>query len=209
METTEYNGYTIEIEQDPDPMNPRTEFDNVTKMACFHKRYILGDKDHCGFDDRDFSNWDEMERGIFARENVAVIRPLYMYDHSGITIKTTPFSCPWDSGQIGFVWITKETALKDFGIRRLTKKNIDRLAMALYADVETYDNYLTGEVYGYKVLDPDGEEVDSCWGFFGGDSPYMMEEAKGAVDAEIAHRIKMAKPENNKDQLTLGLEGVV
>ena len=27
--------------------------------------------------------------------------PLYLYDHSGITMNTTGFSCPWDSGQVG------------------------------------------------------------------------------------------------------------
>ena len=27
-----------------------------------------------------------------------VILPLYLYDHSGITMNTTGFSCPWDSG---------------------------------------------------------------------------------------------------------------
>ena len=29
-----------------------------------------------------------------------VILPLYLYDHSGITMNTCGFSCPWDSGQV-------------------------------------------------------------------------------------------------------------
>ena len=37
-----YKGCTIEIEQDPDPMNPRTEYDNLGTMICCHKRYNLG-----------------------------------------------------------------------------------------------------------------------------------------------------------------------
>mgnify|MGYP003341339394 FL=1 len=36
--------YELEIEQDDNGYNPRTEWDNVTTMLCFHKRYNLGDK---------------------------------------------------------------------------------------------------------------------------------------------------------------------
>ena len=30
-----------------------------------------------------------------------VFLPLYLFDHSGITMNTSGFSCPWDSGQVG------------------------------------------------------------------------------------------------------------
>ena len=33
-----------------------------------------------------------------------VILPLYLYDHSGITMNTCGFSCPWDSGQVGWIY---------------------------------------------------------------------------------------------------------
>jgi hypothetical protein len=33
-----------------------------------------------------------------------VILPLYLYDHGGITISCSPFSCPWDSGQVGWIY---------------------------------------------------------------------------------------------------------
>ena len=36
--------------------------------------------------------------------------PLYLYDHSGITMNTTGFSCPWDSGQVGWIYAFKEDA---------------------------------------------------------------------------------------------------
>ena len=44
----------------------------------------------------------------------------------------------------------------------------------LKADVETYDQFLTGEVYGYQTFEMDDdlgwvEGDDSCWGFFGND----------------------------------------
>ena len=35
---------TLRIVQDIDPQNPRTEWDNLGKMFCWHSRYDLGDK---------------------------------------------------------------------------------------------------------------------------------------------------------------------
>jgi len=34
------------VVRDDDPLNPRTHFDNVGHMACWHRKYGLGDKDH-------------------------------------------------------------------------------------------------------------------------------------------------------------------
>ena len=57
--------------------------------------------------------------------------PLYLYDHSGITMNTTGFSCPWDSGQVGWIYASKEDALREFGGKTFTaatrKKAEDRM----------------------------------------------------------------------------------
>jgi len=95
-----------------------------------------------------------------------LILPIYLYDHSGITISVGPFACPWDSGQAGWIICDNETIDKDFnGDRDLAEK-------ALRAEVKLYDDYLTGNVYGFIVEEWDGEtweHVDSCFGFFGDD----------------------------------------
>jgi hypothetical protein len=41
-------------------------------------------------------------------EDKVCIKDLYLYDHSGITISTSPFSCGWDSGQVGFIYLTRQ-----------------------------------------------------------------------------------------------------
>jgi hypothetical protein len=104
-----------------------------------------------------------------------VILPLYLYDHSGITMSVGSFGCPWDSGQVGWIVCDPETIEKEFnGDRDLAEK-------CLIAEVATYDDYLTGNVYGFIVeerelledWDQDDDEgwehVDSCWGFYGYD----------------------------------------
>ena len=189
--------YLIEIYPEDSPSSPR-EWDNLGTMVCFHRRYTLGDKHDYSF--RDYNSWDEMEKAIIKNENVGVILPLYLYDHSGITMNTTGFSCGWDSGQVGFIYISKEKILKEYGGKIVTKKLKERVEGYLKSEVNTYDQYLTGDVYGYKVFKLETcdkgcehrEEIDSCWGYYGEDS--CMEEAEGIVKWHI---------ENEKTETTV------
>lgn len=162
--------YELEIKQDNSPDNPRTEWDNVTTMICFHRRYDLGDEHD--YKSSDFEGWDEMKQQIETDYNVLMIKPLYMYDHSGITISTSPFGCQWDSGQIGWVFIEEKQWIQMMG--EDMDRSEDRLDRIIEGDVKTYDKYITGEVYGYEIYEVEtcdkGHEhkilVESCWGFY-------------------------------------------
>lgn len=111
-----------------------------------------------------------------------LILPLYLYDHSGITMSTGRFSDPWDSGQVGWIYCTKKKAVEEFGKKVLTKAVREKALKYLESEVETYDQYLTGDVYGYVIENSDGDDVDSCWGFFGLD--YRKKEAIDNVPDE-------------------------
>ena len=106
-------GKTLKIYTDDDPLNPRTDYDNFGRMVCFHKRYSLGDLH--GIDHTEFSSWDEMKDHLVMEKEAKVILPIYMYDHSGLTIRTHPFSDNWDSGQIGFIYASRGDILKNWG----------------------------------------------------------------------------------------------
>ena len=95
--------------------------------------------------------------------------PVYLYRHSGDTVSTKPFSCPWDSMQLGYMFYTKEQIRENYGRKRVTQKLEDKVRKNLEANVQLLDDYVRGEVYGFKVIDEEGEEVDSCWGFYGQD----------------------------------------
>ena len=164
------NGKTLKIFTDEYPMDPRGN-DNLTKMVCFHKRYNLGDT-QTDYRQEAFESWDELKEEIIEKEKPLVIKPLYMYNHSGITISTEPFSCRWDSGQIGWVYITNKT----IDVCGTIIKNDEtfaqykeRLGEYLEDEVETYDQYLRGDVYLFELTDENGDEIDSCGGFFGDD----------------------------------------
>lgn len=217
IETYYYRGYSIGIYQDIDPLNPR-EFDSLGTMACFHTGYSLGDEETPDY----YSDWladmaDSIEDLPATIEDMVVngapvqelgkvllplirkhffILPLFLYDHSGLWMSTSnrswPFNCPWDSGQVGWIYVSRKRVREQYGIKRISKKLQDKVLDRLVGEVRTYSQYLSGDIYGYIVWDDDGEEVDSCWGYYGSDihSNGLMWTAKAAIDADIEDRIK-------------------
>lgn len=163
----------LKIEQQDNPESPR-EWDNLGTMACFHGRYTLGDKD-IPFHTDDFGGWDEMREHLEKALEAVVILPLYLYDHSGITMNTTGFSCRWDSGQVGFIYVTKDKIKEEYG--EVSEEAIQKATQVLEGEVKTYDQYLTGDIYGFRLVKKSTcdhghdheEEIDSCWGFYGSD----------------------------------------
>lgn len=110
----------------------------------------------------------------------------------------------WDSGCVGWIVALKKTVMQEtvefvldkageririehkhegapptwsYLTRALTDKTWRTRAVEIMRDdVELYDKFLTGDVYGYTLYEADPgndgakwDEVDSCWGFFGSD----------------------------------------
>lgn len=95
-----------------------------------------------------------------------VILPLYLLDHSGLSISTSDFCNKWDSGQVGWIYMTSKDVIREFG--EINDYTIVKAKHLLESEVELYDYYLRGEVYGYQLYDLNEEdEIDSCWGFVG------------------------------------------
>jgi hypothetical protein len=191
VETYEINGYTVKLTADPEPLNPRKEYENVCVMCCEHRRYDLGDGgmdlliDRLQEDPRwglreleglpmpDTDNYADMI--ALAEKWGYTCLPLYLYDHSGITIRTTPFSCPWDSGQVGWAFLSPR-AKASAGLTE------DQAVELIKAEVKVYDKYLAGDVWGVLVLDKDGNEVESCYGILGEED--AREVAKDMIPAD-------------------------
>jgi len=177
LESIEYNGYTINIIPDELAPNPRTEFDHLGTIVCGHSRYELGD---IQINDSSFDR-EKFEKDVKNGKIIAL--DVYLYDHSGITINTTGFSCPWDSGQIGYIFVDKKKVREEYLWKRITKAREELIREYLRNEVKEYDNFLTGSIYGYRVIKGD-EDIDSCWGFSGTDNEKsgLLSEAKSAID---------------------------
>ena len=159
--------YKLEIFDDLNPCSPR-EFDNLGTMVCFHRRYNL--EDETELKSSDFSSWEELENYLYKEEDALIAIPVYMYDHSGLWINTTGFSCPWDSGQIGYIYISKEKVRSEYSCKRISKKLKEMIREMLCSEVDLYNDYLCGNVYGFTLTDKENaEEIDSSCGFYGTD----------------------------------------
>lgn len=135
--------------------NPRDNF-NLGTMIFFHQRYSLGDTHNINASD--YVSFIDMQiSGL--KKKYRVIVPVYMYEHSGIAFSTSPFSCPWDSGQIGFMVVSAEKIRENFNIKRITKKYIDSTLEILNAELIDYSLYINGTPE-YSVEDEDGNIVD-------------------------------------------------
>lgn len=164
------NDHILEIFQDTWAESPRS-WDNQGTMAIFHKRYNFGDE--IDFTSYDFENWTEMENYIKNNLKAVVCLPIFMYDHSGITIQTESFACPWDSGQVGFIYVTEDKVKEEYNKTNITEDIIEIVIKNLKNEVEIMNQYLMGEVYGFHILKKElGKEnitIESCSGFYGDD----------------------------------------
>lgn len=139
--------FIVRVTYDEHPDNPR-EIGSFSKMVCFHKRYRIGDEHD--YRSENYEGWIDLKDGIMESEDVHTILPVYMYDHSGITISTSPFSCRFDSGQVGWIYMTKKMA-KKYGFAD------EKVTDYLISEVEAYDRYLRGAYYAFRI-----EHITTC-----------------------------------------------
>lgn len=186
IETIEHKGHTIEIFNDDMGISPRDN-DNMCIIHIAHRNFSFGDEHYT-----DGESVKAAEREAKAKGDIVL--PLYMYNHSGVTIALTPFSCRWDSGQVGFVQVKKSEIIANWGKKNWTKKLRLKALEVAKGEVKELDSFINGEVYLYSIDDYD----ESCGGFIG-DIKYCIDEAKSAVDSLVEH----AEKEKEKSQLSL------
>lgn len=182
----------VKVVQDTDAQSPR-EWDNLGVMACWHRRYDLGDV-------QPKESPDE-----WLAENApegSIVLPLYLYDHSGLRMSTGSFADRWDSGQVGVIVATPDHIRKMWAVTEITDEVREKYTAALKQEVETYDAWLSGNVWGYTIESThpckecgspvhDTEIEDSCFGFIGSD-PSTLVAMKEHVDEKYHAALEAA-----------------
>lgn len=190
-ETFTIGSYKVRVTVDEEALDPREDFDNAGMMACWHSRYNLGDEQpKCSPEDYLLRMMQDRELNLHGKwvpdevkeqdlkayiEKHFLVLPLYLYDHSGLSMQVTPFQCLFDSGKVGFIYVDRES------------KAYDNLREGLIAEVQVYSQYLQGDVWQYVIEDSSGNVVNSCCGFYGFDA--CVSEARhiasGYVDQPV------------------------
>ena len=169
----------IKIERDDiyaNDDNGCRSWENLGIMACWHRNYNLGDiqpketpEEHKIQLLVDLLDDEAMVKRLVSKGKLDALfnhhfvsLPLYLFDHSGITMNTTGFSCQWDSGQVGMIYASKDKIKEESIDEEQALKNF-------VGEVSTYDQELTGDVWWFGVYDDDEDIIESCGGFYGDD----------------------------------------
>jgi len=155
VETISTDNFDAHIIQDEDAENPRKMYDNFGTLIAFHSRYNLSDN----------SDWTQDELIEYIKRDDVLALPVYIYDHGNIALRTSEFTCEWDSGQVGYIFAWYEDFEKHGW-------DIEQAKECLKSEIQEFSKYLNGETYGYEIYRKDdctycGESVDSCWGYIG------------------------------------------
>ncbi len=208
--------FKYRIEQDEYHSDSPRDWDNLGIMVCWHTRYDLGDEQTLRLGDwlsnlldtfgitrigrngyiteqwNDFiyelenDNPESINKAWDLLSDKILLLPLYLYDHSGLSMSTRytyPHNDRWDAGQVGFIYVSIQDVKNEWGWKKLTSKRREQVFNSLRQEVETYDQYLRGDVWGYIIEDDSGYQYDSCWGFYGYD--YCEKEAQAALEWQI------------------------
>jgi hypothetical protein len=213
VEQVEHLGLTVKVfPDDTGSANDPRDWSQLGIMFCWHPNYTLGDEQFSGPEDVGGArSMQDVARYLFRERGALVALPLYLYDHSGITIRAgEPIyrnsrkdeaarssgrfaldGAGWDTSMVGYIFTTAEK-IAEIGTPK------DRIIEALRAEVDEYDDFLTGNVYGYVVEDRDGNHLDSCWGFFPdhepGREPWAEALAEGISAATSEANTKAVAP---------------
>jgi hypothetical protein len=163
--------YKIEIVQDENADSPDFWENEDAFVVYDHRDFYVKRK---GFEPRDIFDNKNLGYKLYKGYYVFI---LYAYIHSGVVLSVESHNFPdarWDVSTTGFVLVKREKGMYN-------REKALKLAEAV---THEWNQYLSGEVYGYKITSEDDDfddVIDSCWGFYG-DPEYCMTEATEIVE---------------------------
>lgn len=174
----------LEIYHDQDGESPR-EWSNLGKFITIDSRCSSPDKDETLIsivkETGQYATSQENHIELITEEiedlgdKVLYITPICKYEHSGISYSIGT-KHGFDYSNNGFYIVTENT-LKQEGFEPLSsdKEYEERIS----SEIETYNQWANGDVYGFTLYDESGENEDSCGGF------YSIEDIKEHLPEEF------------------------
>ena len=176
------NKVQAELVYDPDATNPR-ECDSLgTILITPNKAHWIASHDDevdasIPLGKNPYEHWENIRKQQLnlKKSDIAIAYPIPKYEHGSISL-SLGYKQGWDYGVVGFIYVTKETLRKCYGVDRITKSIIERAKNCLQSELDMLTAWLNGDCYGWQIkeyaLTDDGlewEEVDildACWGYF-------------------------------------------
>ena len=174
----------IEIQQDVCRDTPREVYNLGTMVTRKRVDEVAGDRSVSDKEMNDLVSRCNKEKSVHL--------PIYALIHSGVWISTeSTFACDpggWDTSFAGIIYVEDEKLIEEYGAKN--EETVTKAIACLEEEVKTYNQFLQGEVYSYSTFDTDGEEIDSCGGFYGAD-PFTNGMSE-CIDAQYHDLLKSA-----------------
>ena len=176
VEIIDYKDHVIKIISDHECDSPDDWGDNDYFLVYDHRNFTITRK---GFDPQDI--FDAMQKRAKLYDDYFYF-PVYAYIHSGISLQLQRWFPGLPQGHNEF-----DVSFKGFALVKRQKGSYirDKAYEIAKSVVEEWNDYLSGNVYGY-IVEKDDEHIDSCWGFYGDyEKSGIIEEAKNVVDWQV------------------------
>jgi len=157
-----YKGYKIKVRQDEDYESPNDWGDEDLFLVYNHRQFTVK---RDGFDPNDIYDYLELQskinsligldetqeelednlKGYFDYESEYWVFPVEAYIHSGVSLSlfSGTKQCRWDSSVSGYILASKE----EF-------KDLETAKTATEGLIKTWNQYLSGEIYGFIIEKP-------------------------------------------------------
>lgn len=174
----------VKIQPDYDIMNPSVEggfYDHTWRLISFNNRH------------RSYENHEKYTNpDIGLRRKLAVGTAFYLdyFEHSGCiwSLSGSGPQCRWDTSRMAGILIfdnPKDMGAKTYEDRAKDAKNF----------LEIYTDWANGHGHGYIIEDEEGNQLDSCWGFYDSDIEHTVNE--------IVSQLKYLQKEHGALEVTL------
>src|SRR5262249_1014033 len=107
MEQREINGFTVEVNYDPHPPDPREDV-HGGQLALAHGHYDVVNES--GLDLDEFGKWESVTDRLLQDGALATMY-VHAVHHSGLFLSVqnhTDLLDPWDSGILGVAYVTRK-----------------------------------------------------------------------------------------------------
>ena len=164
---------------------PRGQYDNLgTILISPHKAHWVASHDatvdtSIPLGNSPYEHWENLRREQLQlkKSDIAISYAISKFEHGEIRLSLGGEIGCWDNDVVGFVYVTKETLRKWYGVERITKSIVQHAkTCCLQAELDILSAWLNGNCYGWQVkeytLDDDGLDwkvvgvLESCWGYF-------------------------------------------
>lgn len=162
----------VKLMYDQDAMSP-SDGDQTWDVFSFNSRHVNYKKME---ELMGVGSSDDARKEFNRKRRKGLAFVLSCYEHGGVawSMHGEGTRCDFDTTDVAGVMIFNGTD-DDMPKGRKRREKDAR------AFLRTYTAWVNGECYGFAVEEPDGEDVESCWGFIGPDLQYMFDEIAEVV----------------------------